>query len=267
MLELVEQEKTRALFLAPTVWVPLSQHPDFATRDLSSLRKAYYGASVMPGPVRERIAQALPELGWYNCFGQTEIAPLATVLYPEEHAERPESCGRPVLFVEMRVINPDGSDVAPGETGECVYRSPQLCEGYWDKPEETAEAFEGGWFHSGDLVRIDEEGYITVVDRIKDVINTGGVLVASREVEDCIYAHPSVAEVAVISTPDPKWIEAVTAVVVLRPGQSATEDELISWSKERLAKFKIPKSVHFVDELPRNASGKLLKRVLREKIG
>jgi fatty-acyl-CoA synthase len=267
MLELVEQEKTRALFLAPTVWVPLSQHPDFATRDLSSLRKAYYGASVMPGPVRERIAQALPELGWYNCFGQTEIAPLATVLYPDEHAERPESCGRPVLFVEMRVINPDGSDVAAGETGECVYRSPQLCEGYWDKPEETAEAFEGGWFHSGDLVRIDSEGYITVVDRIKDVINTGGVLVASREVEDCIYAHPSVAEVAVISTPDPKWIEAVTAVVVLRPGQSATEDELITWSKERLAKFKIPKSVHFVDELPRNASGKLLKRVLREKIG
>jgi fatty-acyl-CoA synthase len=266
MLELVEQEKTRALFLAPTVWVPLSQHPDFATRDLSSLRKAYYGASVMPGPVRERIAQALPELGWYNCFGQTEIAPLATVLRPEEHADRPESCGRPVMFVEMRVINADGTDVAPGEVGECVYRSPQLCLGYWDKPEETAEAFEGGWFHSGDLVRIDAEGYITVVDRIKDVINTGGVLVASREVEDCIYAHPAVAEVAVISTPDEKWIEAVTAVVVLRPGQTATAEELIAYSKERLAKYKIPKSVHFVDELPRNASGKLLKRVLREKI-
>jgi fatty-acyl-CoA synthase len=266
MLELVEREKTRAMFLAPTVWVPLSQHPDFATRDLSSLRKAYYGASVMPGPVRERIAQALPELGWYNCFGQTEIAPLATVLRPEEHAARPESCGRPVLFVEMRVINPDGTDVAPGEVGECVYRSPQLCEGYWEKPEETAEAFEGGWFHSGDLVRIDDEGYITVVDRIKDVINTGGVLVASREVEDCIYSHPAVAEVAVISTPDPKWIEVVTAVVVLRPGQTATEEELIAYTKERLAKYKVPKVVHFTDELPRNASGKLLKRVLREKI-
>jgi fatty-acyl-CoA synthase len=259
MLELVESERIGTLFLAPTVWVPLSQHPDFATRDLTSLRKAYYGASIMPGPVRERIAEALPGLGWYNCFGQTEIAPLATVLRPEEHAERPDSCGRPVLFVEMRVVNPDG-------IGEVVYRSPQLCLGYWEKPEETAEAFADGWFHSGDLVRIDAEGFITVVDRIRDVINTGGVLVASREVEDCIYLHPAVAEVAVIATPDPKWIEAVTAVVVLRPGTIATQDELIAHVKERLAKYKVPKRVEFVDELPRNASGKLLKRVLRELI-
>jgi fatty-acyl-CoA synthase len=165
------------------------------------------------------------------------------------------------------VINPDGTDVEPGGTGEVVYRSPHLCEGYWQKPEETAEAFEGGWFHSGDLVRIDDEGYITVVDRIKDVINTGGVLVASREVEDCIYTHPAVAEVAVISTPDPKWIEAVTAVVVLRAGSTATADELIAHAKDNLAKYKVPKRVEFVDALPRNASGKLLKRVLRDQIG
>jgi fatty-acyl-CoA synthase len=267
MLELIERERIDTIFLAPTVWVPLSQHDDFAERDLSSLRKAYYGASVMPGPVLKRLQDALPDLGFYNLFGQTEIGPLATVLRPEEHAARPESCGRPILFVEMRVINPDGTDVEPGGTGEVVYRSPQLCEGYWDKPDETAAAFEGGWFHSGDLVRIDAEGYITVVDRIKDVINTGGVLVASREVEDCVYAHPAVAEVAVIATPDPKWIEAVTAVVVLRPGATATEQEIIGWVKERLAKYKVPKRVEFVDELPRNASGKLLKRVLREMIG
>ena len=267
MLELVESQKIDTMFLAPTVWVPLSQHPDFEKRDLSSVRKAFYGASVMPGPVLKRLQDALPEIGFYNCFGQTEIAPLATVLRPEEHAERPESCGRPVLFVEMRVIDGEGNDVEPGGVGEVVYRSPQLCEGYWEKPEETAEAFEGGWFHSGDMVRIDEEGYITVVDRIKDVINTGGVLVASREVEDCIYTHPSVAEAAVIATPDPKWIEAITAVVVLKQGASATEEELIAYTKERLAKYKIPKLVHFVDELPRNASGKLLKRVLRDQIG
>jgi fatty-acyl-CoA synthase len=267
MLELVETERIGAMFLAPTVWVPLSQHPNFTRHDLSSLRKAYYGASIMPGPVRERIAKALPELGWYNCFGQTEIAPLATVLRPEEHAARPDSCGRAVMFVELRVINLDGIDVEPGGTGEVVYRSPHLCEGYWQKPEETAEAFEGGWFHSGDLVRIDDEGYITVVDRIKDVINTGGVLVASREVEDCIYTHPAVAEVAVISTPDPKWIEAVTAVVVLRAGSTATADELIAHAKDNLAKYKVPKRVEFVDALPRNASGKLLKRVLRDQLG
>ena len=150
-----------------------------------------------------------------------------------------------------------------------VYRSPQLCEGYWDKPEETAEAFREGWFHSGDLVRIDEQGFITVVDRIKDVINTGGILVASREVEDALYTHPAVAEVAVIGTPDDRWIEAVTAFVVLREGRDPAgfdPGELIAHAKERLARFKVPKAVHLIDELPRNQSGKLLKRVLREKI-
>ena len=266
VLSLVESKQVTSLFLAPTVWVPLSQHPDFATRDLTSLQKAYYGASVMPGPVRERIAQALPELGWYNCFGQTEIGPLATVLRPEEHADRPESCGRPVLFVDMRVVDGEGNDVEPGGIGEVVYRSPQLCLGYWDKPEETAEAFAGGWFHSGDLVRIDEAGYITVVDRIKDVINTGGVLVASREVEDCLYTHPDVAQAAVIGTPDEKWIEAITAVVVLKPDAAVTEDALIAHVRANLAKYKVPKAVHFVEDLPRNASGKLLKRVLRDQL-
>lgn len=266
VLELVESERITSLFLAPTVWVPLSQHPDFATRDLSSLRKAYYGASVMPGPVLTRLQKQLPGLGFYNAFGQTEIGPLATVLRPEEHAERPESCGRPALFVEMRVIDGNGDDVEPGGTGEVVYRSPQLCLGYWNKPEETAAAFEGGWFHSGDLVRIDAEGYITVVDRIKDIINTGGVLVASREVEDCLYTHPAVAQAAVIGTPDEKWIEAITAVVVLKPDTTASEAELIAHVKANLAKYKVPKNVHFVADLPRNASGKLLKRVLRDEL-
>jgi fatty-acyl-CoA synthase len=165
----------------------------------------------------------------------------------------------------MRVVDDNMEDVAPGEIGEVVYRSPQLCTGYWDKPEETAEAFAGGWFHSGDLARIDEEGYITIVDRKKDVINTGGVLVASREVEDAIYSHPAVKEVAVVATPDPKWIEAVTAIVVLKDDARASEEEIIRWSKERLAPFKVPKKVHFVDDLPRNASGKILKRKLREQ--
>ncbi|WP_028935255.1 acyl-CoA synthetase [Pseudonocardia spinosispora] len=264
ILRRVEADGIGALFLAPTVWVPLSNHADFADRDLSSLRKAFYGASIMPGPVLDRLRKALPELGFYNLFGQSEIGPLATVLGPDEHADRPDSCGRAVLFVELRVVDGDGNDVPAGELGEVVYRSPQLCEGYWDKPEETEEAFAGGWFHSGDLVRADEQGYITVVDRIKDVINTGGVLVASREVEDAIYTHPSVAEVAVIGTPDDRWIEAITAFVVVK--QDVEPTELIAHAKERLAGFKVPKSVHLIDELPRNASGKLLKRVLRDRL-
>ncbi|WP_158887448.1 acyl-CoA synthetase [Amycolatopsis anabasis] len=255
----------RAFFAAPTLWVALTNHPDFGARDLSALRKAYYGASIMPGPILERLREAMPELGFYNCFGQSEIAPLATILGPAEHADRPESAGRPALFVELRVVDENGDDVPPGEPGEVVYRSPQLCEGYWNKPEETAAAFRGGWFHSGDLVRADEAGYLYVVDRIKDVINTGGVLVASREVEDALYTHPAVAEVAVIGLPDEKWIEAITAVVVSKEDVDA--DALIAHARAKLSAFKVPKAVHFVGELPRNASGKILKRELRDQLG
>jgi fatty-acyl-CoA synthase len=267
ILNRVPNDRNGALFLAPTVWVPLANHPALETADLSSLRKAYYGASIMPVPVRERLQQRLPGLGFYNCFGQSEIGPLATVLLPQEHADRPSSCGRTVLFVEARVVDPEGQDVAPDTPGELLYRSPQLCTGYWDKPEASAEAFRGGWFHSGDLVSRDQEGYVTVVDRIKDVINTGGVMVASREVEDALYTHPAVAEVAVVATPHERWIEAITAVVVLREGRTATEAELVDHARGTLAPFKLPKSVHFVDELPRNQSGKLLKRVLRDRLG
>lgn len=263
ILRIVEQDRIGSLFLAPTVWVPLAGHPDLATRDLSSLRKAQYGASIMPVTVLNRLRERYPQLGFYNCFGQSEIGPLATVLRPEEHEERPSSAGRAVLFVETRVVDTDGNDVADGEPGEVLYRSPQLCLGYWENPEATAEAFADGWFHSGDLVTRDAQGFLTVVDRIKDVINTGGILVASREVEDALYTHDAVGEVAVIGVPDEKWIEAITAVVVLRDGAAATEAELTAHVKERLAPFKVPKAIRFAEGLPRNQSGKLLKRELR----
>ncbi|MEU6666799.1 acyl-CoA synthetase [Streptomyces sp. NPDC046727] len=263
LLDLIEAGRVDSLFAPPTVWIGLAGRPDFATRDLSGLRKAYYGASIMPVPVLERLRERLPELGFYNCFGQSEIGPLATVLAPDEHRGRMDSCGRPVLFVDARVVDEDGKDVPAGTPGEIVYRSPQLCEGYWDKPEETAEAFRDGWFHSGDLAVRDAEGYFTIVDRVKDVINSGGVLVASRQVEDALYTHEAVAEAAVIGLPDERWIEAVTAVVV--PRGEVTEDQLIAHVKAKLAPFKAPKRVLFVDELPRNASGKILKRELRDR--
>ncbi|MEV5439328.1 acyl-CoA synthetase [Streptomyces sp. NPDC052682] len=263
ILDLIEAGRVDSLFAPPTVWIGLSQRPDFATRDLSGLRKAYYGASIMPVPVLERLRERLPKLAFYNCFGQSEIGPLATVLGPDEHKGRMDSCGRPVLFVDARVVDENGEDVPDGTPGEIVYRSPQLCEGYWDKPEETAEAFRGGWFHSGDLAVRDAHGYLTIVDRVKDVINSGGVLVASRQVEDALYTHEAVAEVAVIGLPDERWIEAVTAVVV--PRGEVTEAELIAHARGALAPFKAPKRVLFVDELPRNASGKILKRQLRDR--
>ncbi|MFJ5678143.1 fatty acyl-CoA synthetase [Streptomyces sp. NPDC093097] len=275
---LVEAGRADSLFAPPTVWIALANHPGFATRDLDGLRKAYYGASIMPVPVLARLRARLPHLGFYNCFGQSEIGPLATVLGPEEHEGRLDSCGRPVLFVEARVVDEEGREVPDGTRGEVVYRSPQLCAGYWDKPEETAAAFRGGWFHSGDLAVRDADGYFTVVDRVKDVINSGGVLVASRQVEDALYDHPQVAEVAVIGLPDERWIEAVTAVVVRRTDGAGSADgaegngvvgeaELIAAARARLAPFKVPKRVVFVDALPRNASGKVLKRALREQFG
>lgn len=175
-----------------------------------------------------------------------------------------DSCGRPVLFVEARAVDEKGAEVPDGTAGEIVYRSPQLCQGYWEKPEESAEAFRDGWFRSGDLAVRDQQGFFTIVDRVKDVINSGGVLVASRQVEDALYTHPAVAEAAVVGLPDERWIEAVTAVVVLRA--EATEAELIAHARERLAHFKAPKKVVFVAELPRNASGKILKRDLRDNL-
>ncbi len=265
VLRLIEQERITSFFAPPTVWISLLRHPDFAARDLRSLQRVYYGASIMPVPVLHELRERLPNARPYNCYGQTEIAPLATTLRPEEHDARPASCGRPVLNVETRVVDPDMNDVPPGTHGEIVHRSPHLLTGYWNKPKETEEAFSGGWFHSGDVGYADAEGYLYIVDRIRDVINTGGVLVASREVEENLFTHPAVSEVAVVGLPDDKWIEAVTAFVVLRAGQTVAADALIAHARQSLAPFKVPKRVVFVDNLPRNTAGKLLKRELRRQ--
>ncbi|MEZ5735504.1 MAG: fatty acyl-CoA synthetase [Novosphingobium sp.] len=263
VLRMIQLHSITSFFAPPTVWISLLRHPEFDRYDLTSLTKLYYGASIMPAPVLAEIRERLPNAGAYNVYGQSEIGPVATVLTPAEHGARPTSAGRPVLHVETRIVDPDMCDVALGERGEIVHRSPQLLAGYWEKPEETEAAFQGGWFHSGDVGMMDDEGYIYVVDRLRDVINTGGVLVAGREVEDVLFTHPAVHEVAVIGLPDPKWIEAVTAVVVVRSGQQATPKDLVSYARRSLAPYKVPKRVLFVDDLPRNASGKVLKRDLR----
>ncbi|NIC07030.1 fatty acyl-CoA synthetase [Billgrantia bachuensis] len=255
-----------SFFAPPTVWIGLLRHPDFDAFDLSTLKKAYYGASIMPVPVLEELQQRLPGVGLYNCYGQSEIAPLATVLRPEEHAERPASAGRPILTVETRIVDLEMNDVPPGEHGEIVHRSPQLLTGYWDKPDMTEEAFAGGWFHSGDVGYFDEAGYLYVVDRIKDVINTGGVVVASREVEEGLFKHPAVSEVAVIGLPDAKWIEAITAVVVPREGMEVSEEELIAHAKDHMAPYKVPKRILFAEALPKSTAGKILKRHLRKDL-
>jgi len=265
LLALIARHRITAFFAPPTVWIALLRCPAFDTTDLSSLQRGYYGASIMPVAVIRELIARLPALRLFNLYGQTEIAPLATVLKPEDQLRKPGSAGRPVLNVETRVVDDDMADVAPGQVGEIVHRSPQLMTGYFNDPERTAAVFAGGWFHSGDLAIIDDEGYITVVDRKKDMIKTGGENVASREVEEALYLMPQVSEVAVVGLPHPRWIEAVTAVVVAKPGTPPTNAQVLAHCAQHLAPFKCPKAVVFVDALPKNPSGKLLKRQLREQ--
>ena len=263
LLALIEKYKITSFFAPPTVWIALLRSPLFDADKLVHLAKGYYGASIMPVEVLKELASRLPKVRLWNLYGQTEIAPLATMLGPEDQLRKPGSCGRAVLNVETRVVNDDMQDVTLGEVGEIVHRSPHLMLGYFNDAEKTRAAFTGDWFHSGDLATIDEEGYISVVDRKKDMIKTGGENVASREVEEMIYRLSAVSEVAVIGLPDPKWVEAVTAVIVLKTGQSLTEAEVMAHCNQNMASFKSPKRVVFAQVLPKNPSGKLLKRELR----
>ncbi|CCW20007.1 Long-chain-fatty-acid--CoA ligase [Sphingobium indicum BiD32] len=262
VIEAIEANGVTSFFAPPTVWIGILGHKMFAPERMSMLTKGYYGASIMPTEVIHRMRGQMPWLRLWNYYGQTEIGPLATALTPEEHDERPSSAGRPVLFVETRIVDNDMRDVATGEVGEIVHRSPQLLLRYYRAPEITAAAFEGGWFHSGDLATCDAEGYITIVDRKKDMINSGGENVSSREVEEALYRHPAISEVSVIGLPDTKWIERVCAAVVLKDGFSATNEDLLSMCSD-LAPFKRPKQIEFVTALPKNPSGKILKRELR----
>jgi fatty-acyl-CoA synthase len=264
LLAMIEKFAITSFFAPPTVWISLLRSPGFDAARLASLSKGYYGASIMPVEVLRELAARLPNVRLWNLYGQTEIAPLATMLGPDDQLRKPGSCGRAVLNVETRVVDDEMQDVQPGQVGEIVHRSPHLMLGYFHDDERTRAAFEGGWFHSGDLGTIDEEGYLSVVDRKKDMIKTGGENVASREVEEMIYRLPQVSEVAVIGLPDAHWVEAVTAVVVLKAGQSLTEDEVMAHCRSHMASFKSPKRVVFTDALPKNPSGKLLKRELRK---
>ncbi|MBL6751426.1 MAG: acyl-CoA synthetase [Nevskia sp.] len=265
LLGLMQRHRISSFFAPPTIWISLLRSPLFDGTDLGALRKGYYGASIMPVEVLKEMGRRLTAVRFWNFYGQTEIAPLATVLKPEDQLRKPGSAGRPALNVETRVVDDAGREVAPGEVGEIVHRSPQLLSEYYLDPERTASAFEGGWFHSGDLAVVDEEGYLTIVDRKKDMIKTGGENVASREVEEAIYRLPQVSEVAVVGVPHPRWIEAVIAVVVPKPGSGLCEADVIAHCQAHLAGFKVPKRVVFAEALPKNPSGKLLKRDLRRQ--
>lgn len=248
-------------FLVPAMWAAVAQSPALETADLSALRVAISGGAPCPMPVIS--AMKSRGIAFTEGFGMTETSPNAACLQPEDVLEHAGSVGRPVSFVDFCIRDEMDQEVAVGQVGELCLRGPSIFVGYWNRPEATAEAIRDGWFHTGDLARVDKEGFYTLVDRKKDMVITGGENVYPIEVEQVLYGHPEVAEVAVIGAPDEEWGEIVVAVVVLTAGSSLTPDELRAWARERIAHFKAPRRVTFIEALPRNATGKILKRELR----
>jgi len=272
-LQIVEREKVTAVLLVPTMINYIVNHPDVSKYDLSSLKRIFYGASPIPADLLKRAMNTIPGCAFVQGYGQTESSPLLTVLSFSDHVtdtddprcRRLRSCGRSIIGVEVEVFDENDCSVKPGEVGEIVARGPNVMLGYWKRPEETAKALRNGWLRTGDLGTIDEDNFIYLVDRNKDMIVTGGENVYSTEVENAIYSHPAVREAAVIGVPDPKWGEAVKAVVSLKDGHKLDAKELIAHCDAKLADYKVPKSIDFIDDLPKSGTGKILKKVLRDE--
>jgi len=265
ILKNIAQYKATMFFAPPTVWIGMLRHPDFTKYDLSSLKKCYYGASIMPVEILKEIIAKFPGAGVYNYYGQTELAPYHTILKAEDALGKLGSAGMGGIHMETRLEDDENKEICSvGVPGEICGKGPHVMMLYFKEPDKTEEAIKGGWFHSGDLGVLDNDRYITVVDRKKDMIKTGGENVPSREVEEAIYKDQRVQEVSVIGLNDPKWVEAVTAIVVLKQGQQMTEAELIAHARKELAPFKVPKKVIFVDALPKTPTGKILKREMRK---
>ena len=261
-------QKISSMSLPATVWVGLIRMPLIEAMDLSSLRRLFV-FQYLPTPVFERWRRLVPQAEWINCWGQTESTALGSTtpaaLLGRMLAE-PDPIGVRHMPLELRVVDDEMKDVPVGQTGEIVLRGPSLSPGYFEDPAANETMFRGGWHHTGDVARVDEHGWLYFVDRKKDMIKTGGENVSSQEVEEAIAQHPGVAEVAVIGLDDPYWIEKVVACVVPMPGAAVTEDELAAYARSRLASFKVPKEFHVMPEFPKNPTGKVLKRVLRQQL-
>jgi acyl-CoA synthetase (AMP-forming)/AMP-acid ligase II len=267
VMETIEKEKINALILVPAMTFFVLLTPNLEKYDTSSLQVWGSSGAILPVETRKQVKKAFPNVKIFDFFGQTEMSSLVSGLLPSESKGLENSVGKILPYIEIRVVDDDDKDVSVGAVGEAVYRSPTVMKEYYKDPKATAESMKGGWFHGGDLVRMDEQGYIFVVDRKKDMIVSGAENIYPAEVEAVLSTHPKVMECAIIGVWDQEWGESVKAVVVRRPGETVTQEELIDFCKANLASYKKPKSVDFIDALPRNAMGKVLKRDLREKYG
>lgn len=278
-MRLVEAEKVNRAMMVPTMLKTLIEHPEFKQRDLSSLKVITYGAAPMPLEVISKAIEELPGSRFINAFGQTESASTITMLAPEDHViegtpeekaiklKRLGSIGRALDDTVVMIFDENGEPLPPGEVGEIVAQGPRVMKGYWKAEEATSQTVRDGWLYTGDIGYMDEDGYIFLSGRAKDIIIRGGENIAPEEIEAVLHSHPSVDEAAVIGVPDSQWGEAIRAIVALKDGANASAEEIIEFSRGRLSSYKKPESVIFVDSLPRNPMGKVLKRVLREEHG
>jgi fatty-acyl-CoA synthase len=264
-LRLIEEWRVTKLLLVPSIYLMLAQYPAFDRHDLSSMVHWGSGGSSLPPSLVQQYAERgiLIQQG----FGMTETGPTVFIIDKDNALRKAGSVGKPVLHTDVCIMDREGHVLGPNQVGELCIRGGNVTTGYWNRPEATAEALVDGWLHSGDAAKYDDEGFYYIVDRWKDMFISGGENVYPAEVENVIYHHPAVAEVAVIGVPHPRWQEVGRAVVVVKPGQALTEAEVIAFCQGKLAKYKIPKSVVFVEALPRTAAGKVLKRELREEFG
>jgi fatty-acyl-CoA synthase len=264
VVEEIERSRVTCMWTAPAMVRAILEVPGIEERDLSSVQLIIAGGEKMPIPFIERLRRTFPSAWFADAYGLTETVSGDTFLDRDSTVTKLGSVGRACLYLELDIWGEDGASVPAGERGEVVLRGPKVFKGYWRDPDATEKAFAGGWFHTGDVGVQDEDGYVYIVDRLKDMIVSGGENIAGSEVERVLYEHDSVVEVAVVGRPDDRWGEVPVAYVVLSEGATTTADELIAHCRDRLAKFKVPKDVVFIDELPRNPSGKVLKRELRE---
>ncbi len=277
-MELVEKEKVNRAMMVPTMLKQLMDHPEFSKHDLSSLRVITYGAAPMPLEVIKRAVELFSGVSFINAFGQTETASTITMLSPEDHnitgteeekvkkLKRLSSIGKPMSDVEMKIVDEAGKTLPPGEVGEIVARGPRVMSGYWKDKEKTDKTIDkDGWVHTGDMGYTDEDGYFFLAGRATDIIIRAGENISPEEIEAVLHSHPKVDEAAVIGVVDEEWGEVPMAVIVIKKGEKATPEELMEYCRANLASFKRPRSVVFVNELPRNPMGKVLKRVLREQ--